>query len=577
MFRPQVLLVRLVIFGLILLALWLSAPGWLQPLVRHALQRSFGTAIDFDQCQLDWSRSGIQLANVQIADPQDPLRNLVQASSVWLEFSPSSIWTRQLEITKARWNEVVLGSPREKLAGDRLNGASQSWLRTRAEHLNYDLNLAAKRWLDRVQALPPVDRGVSATQFAAVSKEIRATWEREFARQRHQTESVHAEIANLKQELNRAGVNPLRVAEEEKARLARLTELESQLESVRQWLANWPALEQEALSKLAQSRSQTPSPTLASHSFASATLPASEALLVSELDLDTTQQLVDWSLALSHRLQDLKAASSPLPHRGSTRAIRGVTPKPSLTIAETEFSGAFHSASGHVDFTGTTRNVSDHPELSGQPVEFHVKGQGPKSFQIDGQLDYSSGELVETMKIQLLPGDAPSSQIGTASSVLLVASPHRMQAEACLVIKGEQLEGEIVCFHSQLGLYVNALNEIAGGQNVLEKLNRQLATIQNIEVVATISGTVRRPEIKFVSSLAETFTPALTNCLEESNQQQASYNQALIEQTYETVLESLSSFAAAESKKLQDQLDSEQTRLGELDRQLPFNRLRNYR
>jgi hypothetical protein len=152
-----------------------------------------------------------------------------------------------------------------------------------------------------------------------------------------------------------------------------------------------------------------------------------------------------------------------------------------------------------------------------------------------------------------------------------------MQAEGLLQIRGEQLEGTIKCFHSQLGLYVNSLSEIAGGQNVLEKLNRQLATVQSIEVTAVVSGTVSEPEVRFESNLAETFTPALAECLNESLLQQATYNQALIEQTYDTVVQSLIDYATAETKSLQTELSAEQVRFSELDRQRPANSLRQYR
>ena len=90
MYRLQVLPIRLVILSLALLCLWLTAPGWIQPMVRLSLQRTFGTAVDFEKCHLDWSQGGLQLTNVQISDPEDPLRNLIQANQVWVEFNPQS-------------------------------------------------------------------------------------------------------------------------------------------------------------------------------------------------------------------------------------------------------------------------------------------------------------------------------------------------------------------------------------------------------------------------------------------------------------------------------------------------------
>jgi uncharacterized protein (TIGR03545 family) len=577
MFRLQVLPIRLVILALVLLCLWLTAPGWIQPLVRVSLQKAFGPAVDFDQCQLDWSRQGIQLTNVQIADPEDPLRNLVQANQLWLEFNPQSLLTRQWEIRKARWSDVVLGSPRANLAGDLLNGANPGWRQKHQEQVAYDLDSAAKRWLDQVQSLPPTDSGVSAAAFASTSKSIRAEWETEFQRQQKRTTALREEISALKRELNQSGGNPLRVAAEEKARLDRLKDLDNELGQVREWLSNWPHVQEQALLHLASSREQRPAGQLPHTRFAAATQKASQALLVSEIDLKTAQEMVDWSLLLSRRLQELRATASRSTERGKQIAIRGIKPIPGLVAQVQEFSGSFHSNSGHVDFNGSCRNFTDHPELAAAPLEFHVKGQGQRAFQINGNIAHEDGTAIQTMEVQLLPNNVPSSEVGTASSVLITASPHRMQAEGLLQIRGEQLEGTIKCFHSQLGLYVNSLSEIAGGQNVLEKLNRQLATVQSIEVTAVIGGTVSEPEVRFQSNLAETFTPALAECLNEAHEQQATYNQALIEQTYDTVVQSLIDFAATETKRLQAELVAEQIRFSELDRQLPANSLRQYR
>lgn len=577
MFRLKVLPIRLLILGLILLCLWLTAPGWIQPLVRVSLQRSFGPALEFEQCQVDWSRGGLQMSNVQIADPEDPLRNLVQANQVWIEFSPASLWTRQWEIRKARWSDVVLGSPRTNLAGDQLNGATRGWQQRHLEPVAYDLNLAAKNWLDAVQSLPPAERGVSAAAFASNSKSIRSNWESEFQSQRKRTRKLHEEISRLQSELPKNGDNPLRLAAEEKTRLGRLSILESELLEVRTWLDNWPQIQQQALEQLAGNREQPLPGQLSPVSFTASTQTASQALLVSQVDLQTAGKLVEWSLLLSGRLKELREWPAPPLSRGKPVAIRGVKPIPGLLAHELEFSGSFHASSGHVDFNGTCQHLSDRPELSPQPLEFHVKGQGPSAFQIDGTLAHEAGSVTQTLQIQLLPTSVPSSEVGTASSVLITASPHRMQAEGQIQIRGEEIDGTIKCFHSQLGLYVNALNEIAGGQNVLEKLNRQVSTVQSIEVTAVVSGTVSSPQIQFRSNLAETFTPALAECLNEAHQQQATYNRALIEQTFDKVVESLNDFAAAEIKQLEDELQTEQLRLGEIDRQLPAGNLRKYR
>jgi hypothetical protein len=178
------------------------------------------------------------------------------------------------------------------------------------------------------------------------------------------------------------------------------------------------------------------------------------------------------------------------------------------------------------------------------------------------------------MRIEFLPTTVATAELGTASSVLITTSSHRMQAEAVLEITADQIEGEIICYHSQLGLFVNALNDIAGGQNVQEKLNRHLSTIKNIEVVAKVSGTVAAPEITFSSNLGQSFTPALAECLNEAHYQRQTYDQALIEQTYETVIKSLTDYSESEVASLTELLQKEQVRLSELDQRMPANGLR---
>ncbi|MFM7737857.1 MAG: hypothetical protein ACKO9H_00505, partial [Planctomycetota bacterium] len=103
---------------------------------------------------------------------------------------------------------------------------------------------------------------------------------------------------------------------------------------------------------------------------------------------------------------------------------------------------------------------------------------------------------------------------------------------------------------------------------------RHLSTIKNIEVVAKVSGTVAAPEITFSSNLGESFTPALAECLNEAHYQRQTYDQALIEQTYETVIKSLTDYSESEVASLTELLQKEQVRLSELDQRMPANGLR---
>jgi hypothetical protein len=93
-------------------------------------------------------------------------------------------------------------------------------------------------------------------------------------------------------------------------------------------------------------------------------------------------------------------------------------------------------------------------------------------------------------------------------------------------------------------------------------------------VVAKVSGTVAAPEITFSSNLGESFTPALAECLNEAHHQRQTYDQALIEQTYETVIKSLTDYSESEVASLTELLQKEQVRLSELDQRMPANGLR---
>jgi uncharacterized protein (TIGR03545 family) len=577
MFCWKVFQIRLVILLLLIVCLWTSARSLTKPVMGRILAATFGSSVEFAHCEISLSKKEVSFSQLQIADPIDPMRNLIRARRMTAVVEPAGIWNRRLNIARVTANDILLASPRERLAGDRLNGAPDNWNRTITKTKGNSIESASKRWLDQIQSQPPLHASALSELSKAIER-LQNQWSIQFEKHFGECQKIQSGLEAVKAELSRPRSNPLRETAQRQKWIADFNRLQAELSAKQDWIEHWSQFQAVDLEKLKMIKDSVYRQVESRH-FDQATIAESKGLLVCEKNVEIAAQLTDWTATALQRLSLLNESSIRSATRGRNVIFRGSQASPAVSIRQLDFQGAVHFAGRHIDFIGGCRNLTDQPQLSDDPLEFWLRGQGHDDnlFTVNGTLDRRQSIPHDLLQFSFPASDIENQSLGTPGSLLVKLSPHRWQTEAEVHIDGDEIRGTLVTYHSNVGMYVAALNDIAGGSEIQTKLNQQLSTFNQFQVTTRVSGSLEKPTFEFESDLAERFASVHSMAIAEFQQDQAARDQTRIEEMYHKSVYELNEFADERLAMLRGLCSEQTTRVTELERAVPDAALRTNR
>ncbi len=112
MSRWTYLIPRIVILSLILAAIWLGRDPLIQRLLIREAQNITGAQVEIAQVQSSLSNGKLFFKDLKIADPRNPMKNLVQADMAYVQLNPEQLLRRQFVIEQGQTSELIFGAPR---------------------------------------------------------------------------------------------------------------------------------------------------------------------------------------------------------------------------------------------------------------------------------------------------------------------------------------------------------------------------------------------------------------------------------------------------------------------------------
>ena len=112
MSRWTYLIPRIIILILILTAIWLGRDSLIQKLLIREAQNITGAQVEIAQIHSSISNNKLFFKDLKIADPRNPMKNLVQADMAYVQVDPEHLLRRRLVIKQGRTSELIFGAPR---------------------------------------------------------------------------------------------------------------------------------------------------------------------------------------------------------------------------------------------------------------------------------------------------------------------------------------------------------------------------------------------------------------------------------------------------------------------------------
>jgi uncharacterized protein (TIGR03545 family) len=570
MMRFTYLIPRMVIIGLIALAIWVG----IDPLVRYVvvsrIENATGAKVEIGHLRTSISNQKIFLKDVEIADPRSPMKNLVQAEMAYVELNPQSLLGRQFVIEHGQTSQVVFGAPRTDsgaLEGFPHVGAAEefTWQPKQFE----PIEKIGLNWIDQLQPYDTDSLSIENLELVQATVQQDQFWTDALATQQQNFLALQEKIAKLKK-IARENENPLRprfvstdaeiqaLASQTKAIEARLFELQKIAISNRDSLELFHHRDFE---KLRQSVQTT--------SFDSDSI---SRLLLTRLQEQRVAEVINWFQWFRSAIPDPATDFQPKHKRGVDIQLSGVKPGPKFLIKSIDLEGEGRFANRHINFAGSAYDLTSEPALHDRPASFELRAQGDQHLIVTCMLDRRGDEPIDRLKLLCPDTELPEQVLGEENSILVTMGPaSRMQAEIQIQALGDQLTGELVFRHSNVVLHVDKLHEMIGGSNTALQMNQGLAKVNRFESKITISGTPDDYHYQFQSDLGSRFSIAVNTLLTDKNEQQITKRKQDLDQLLMRQVAKLDNEILPQLQKLARLLNAETIEIASLRDAIPTN------
>ena len=556
---------RLVILGLIFVALWASADPISQMMVVRSIENRTGGKVEVAQLRLSLGNQKLYLKDLVLSDPEHASRNLLQADMAYLDFDASALWHRQLVVTNGQTSRLMFGTPRSSGQSEMLSPADKENETSRG--VTSSTEELGQTWIDNLVLPNNKLSKITELQTTQANKQIVAAW----GQRLQQMAKTVVDIKKLTAELNQLAVedqsanNPLR-RKWQGASSSRLQEMETQnrsiavqMESLREQLRkDVAAIEQAHVADVQKVTSSITALELDGEQLSDLLLEELHAGFVNQ-----SVELFQWFRKVRPEISNDFAAKR---QRGVDIPIQGSLARPDFWVKKIEINGEGRLLGQHFDFSGDAYNLSTEPELLDEPATFEIHAQGKQHAAIFCKLDRTQAEPIDSVKITCPELSLGERSLGHENSIqLTLGDSNKVFAEVDLKSVGEQVSGTIKLRYSNIALHVDSLNDFAGGRVAALQMNEGVAAIDNFESVITISGDQNKIVFESQSNLGKRFATAMNSTLKQrtGNTIQQQLDELLV--LKKQIVDQLQSQVENQLEQLQAAISNNQTQIAKLE------------
>lgn len=569
MMRLSYLIPRLIILGLVTLALWLSKDSLIKRAVVSNLEDTIGAKVEIGEFRASIGKRKLFIKDLAIADPKNPMKNLFQADMAYVDLDADSLLHRRIVINNSETSNVVFGAPRLS------SGALKDRKYPVTGPYRWEPKLSDQAEQFGLQWLDKLPRGVAKSNETNKSTlevigQYSDYWPTVIAQHSEQIVKLETNSTQLKALARLQLENPLRPAKiDPNVAYSEIYSSSDLIQKSLNELTNTLAANRLALQNAYQRDLQAlRTPTSKDSKFDHNSI---NQLLLAKSEEKQINEIIGWFHWFRQTMPDAKADFRPVTKRGQDLKIPQLVRKPGFLVRSIDLEGNGRFANQHTSFAGTAYNLSNEPEIHDEPASFvlRAQGNGDQHVMLNCVLDRRGEKAIDTMNIVCPELDLESQTLGEKNSIQITLGPSRIQAEINLQAIDDQLSGDIVFRHSNVSLHVDRLNELAGGQNTALQLNQGLASIDRFVTKATLSGTLDDFHYVLRSDLGEKFALAADSVVSQSEKKLFAKRKLELDQILNSELQKIDNQIAPKIEQLKDVLNNKRVNLATLKDILP--------
>lgn len=510
MIRWGYVLPRLAIIGLIVACFtWLT-----DPLLRWMAVRSgeavVGARVEIEDLETSLLSTSVVARGVKIAHPNAAMKNLLEFDEATLDFDTRALLKNRYIVESGRLAGVRFGSEREEsgaldesdeeeqdspssgfLSSDDLAGYGEKWLATAAGELQADLE--------------------NELESVRLSQEMFEQWQAEYDRLATRVDQVQERSKLLRDAAKTAKTDPLAALGQVEQTRQLLAEVQSEAAQLGPEMNRlWQQAQQDRVALDAARRRDI--------------AKLRQRIKLENLDGDTlTRYLLgrQQQERISEIIRWVRIARRLIPKgAGETQRERplGVDVEfpspnslPDFLVRSLELTGELQGGELPLAFQATLCDVTSDPVLHGKPITLEAQTSGDAEVHVAATFDRTQATSVDQIKIRCPAIEQPAMTLGKPEQLALAVEPGTAAVAVTLLLRGEELSGEVSYRQQVRGVQSHVANSY-GGRRLQKSLQRTLDGIWELDATVTLSGTLEDPKWQVHSPLG----PALARTMRDA-------------------------------------------------------------
>ncbi len=539
------------VFGFVAAVIVIFSYFFLDNLIKRVIETQgsamVGARVELGGAKLSFSPTGLELSRLQITNPDDPMRNIVEIDRLAMAIDPLRLLQRKIIIEEMTATGVRPDTVRQKSGALPATAARQKKETTAKTKEGFKLPSLQIPDVKEVLAKEQLKTVALAQEYQAQIKDDKQKWQQRLAELPNQQK-----LNNYKERLNQVksssglagllgGASELVAVQKEiRADLDRLKAAQKDFNED-------SAAYKKRLAAIQNAPQQDINHLVEKYSLSSAGLANLSALLFGGKTGTMLKQALGWyekAQPLLQRHKEKKGGSEVVkPSRGQGVTVRFAEEEPLPDFLIRQISASVQITAG--GFAGTIMNVTPDQDILGVPLTFNFAGdslKGLRAIKCAGVLDHvNPAQPKDTVNLEISGYTLDKMVLSSSESLPVTIN----QGLADLAVQAEVQQRNInATIQAQLKSVSFATIPPQQGNAISQAIAGALADVKNLTATAKVTGTLDDYQLQLSSDLDNLLKQAAASAIKSQTAKfEQKLKEAVMEKTKGPLADATGSFA----------------------------------
>ncbi|WP_197530493.1 TIGR03545 family protein [Bythopirellula polymerisocia] len=445
-----------------------------------------------------WIRAGkIELRDLQVANPDAVMRNLVQADHIVLQLDSLALLHNRVVVTNGAITGIELDTERSTsgelvVIDDAIDDAPSA-----LDPLVAKAGDLASDWLDEASKRLDADL-VDQLQTPQVAESLSEKWQSKADALRSRTNQLKLRGQKLAEEFRDIKKNPLRGVERIPQLQAELKTNQMELQSLQQEIKGLPQQAETDHQALLAARQQDEAFLRKQFEFEQLNGDNLTQILLGQSVAEKLQEACEW-IAWARKKAPGNAAKQLASQRGRGTMVTYGRARPQFEVRHLGVELTAQIAGQELQFVGYVSGISSAPQLLEEPARMEIAALGDVPMKLLMVSDHRGHVPCEELHFDCPALPMEGRTLGSGEKLAVDLAPGTADLSVDLQLVGDSLSGQIN--FAQQDFRLSPCSNPKVNKHLATVLGEALGKIEQVTAKVELAGTLTKPQFKINSPL----------------------------------------------------------------------------